>query len=270
MSTVLITGGSRGIGRHLADGFAAAGWNVILTATDEARAAAAAQQIAQARGVRVIGVELQAADPASVEALAQRTADIEQQLGEPVTTVINNAGVVESPEGPVWDVPAEQLVRTLDTNIRGPFLMVRAFAKRLLETAETTGEPCRIIDLNSGSGAQGTPAYAAYSASKAALFRLADSVHVYGYDRGLRIFEMAPGVIESDMTGSMAMHDWRGSSDWTDPEDVVALALALASGDLDAYSGRFVRAGLDTPESLAKTAAAGLAEDFRRLAVRMD
>ena len=128
MSTVLITGGSRGIGRHLADGFAAAGWNVILTATDEARAAAAAQQIAQARGTRVIGAELQAADPESVEALAQRTADIEQQLGEPVTTVINNAGVVESPEGPVWDVPAEQLMRTLDTNIRGPFLMVQAFA----------------------------------------------------------------------------------------------------------------------------------------------
>lgn len=270
MSTVLITGGSRGIGHHLADGFAAAGWNVILTATDRSRAASAAEEIAQSRGSRVIGAELKVSEPASVDALAAHVRDIEQQLGEPVTVLINNAGVVEQPEGPVWEVPAEQLMRTLDTNARGPFLMVRAFAPHLLETAEKTGRPCRIIDLNSGSGAQGTPAYAAYSASKAALLRLAQSVHHYGYDKGLRIFEMSPGVIESDMTGSMAMHDWREDADWTDPEELVALALALASGDLDDYSGRYVRTGHDTPESLAETAEGGLDEDYRTLSVDMD
>ena len=122
----------------------------------------------------------------------------------------------------------------------------------------------RIIDLNSGSGATGTPQYAAYSASKAALFRLADSVHHFGWERGLRIFEMSPGVIESDMTRSMPIHDRRTGDDWTSPAALVDLALALAGGWLDAWSGRYVRAGVDTPESLA-AAADGLAENTRRL-----
>src|SRR5699024_10740770 len=110
--------------------------------------------------------------------------------------------------------------------------------------------PSRIIDLNSGSGAKGTPAYAVYSASKAALFRIADSVVQYGHEKGLRIFEMAPGVVETSMTKSMPVHDFRQGDDWTSPEQVTDLALALSSGTLDAFTGRYVRAGADSEESL--------------------
>jgi NAD(P)-dependent dehydrogenase (short-subunit alcohol dehydrogenase family) len=71
-----------------------------------------------------------------------------------------------------------------------------------------------------------------YSASKAALFRIADSVVHFGHDKGLRIFEMAPGVVETAMTKSMPVHDFRQGDDWTTPADVTDLALALASGTL--------------------------------------
>lgn len=261
---VLVTGGSRGIGRHLAAGFAAAGHPVLLTATSAAGAERAAAEIAQQTGATVLGVRLDVADPESVAALLDTVTGLEAERGIRLGVLVNNAGVIESTEGPVWEADPADLVRVIRTNTIGPFLVVHRFVPHLLDVAAATGEPVRIIDLNSGSGATGTPQYAAYSASKAALFRLADSVHHFGWERGLRIFEMSPGVIESDMTRSMPIHDRRTGDDWTSPAALVDLALALAGGGLDAWSGRYVRAGVDTPESLA-AAADGLAENTRRL-----
>src|SRR5699024_3205139 len=153
----------------------------------------------------------------------------------------------------------------VDANVLGVTLMVNALAPVLISAAEATGRPGRIIDRTSGSGAQGTPAYAVYSASKAALFRLADSVVHFGHEKGLRVFEMAPGVVETAMTKSMPVHDFRTGDDWTSPAQVTDLALALASGTLDAFTGRYVRAGKDSEESLIAEAAAGVTDQARRL-----
>ena len=79
-------------------------------------------------------------------------------------------------------------------------------------------------------------------------------------------FDLAPGVIESDMTHSMQMH--RGRTDWTDPEDVKALVLAIAHGELDGFSGRFVRAGTDDLELLRQRSRAGLGEGERMIRLR--
>lgn len=257
---VVITGGARGIGRHLAAAFAAAGYTVVLTATDAARAQQAAGQVAAETGGRVHGLD---ADVTSSAAVARLRTDVEAVAGREHVrprVLINNAGRIESSEGPVWEADPDSLQAVVDTDLLGPVLMVNAFAPVLLDTAQATATPARIIDLNSGSGATGSNAYAAYSAAKAALFRLADSVHHYGYDRGLRIFEMAPGVVHSDMTHSMPVHD--GRSQWTDPAQVTGLALALADGGLDAWSGRYLRAGADDPEELAARTPVG---DERRL-----
>ena len=59
-----------------------------------------------------------------------------------------------------------------------------------------------------------------------------------------------------------------GRTEWTDPADVAALVLAFGAGELDAWSGRFVRAGVDTPESL-RAAAAGLGERDRMLTLHL-
>lgn len=79
-----------------------------------------------------------------------------------------------------------------------------------------------------------------YSATKVALFRIADSVAHFVHDQGLRIFEMAPGVVETTITKSMPVHDFRGEGDWTSPEQVTDLAVASASGTLDAFTRQYV------------------------------
>lgn len=248
----LITGGARGIGRILAAAFAAAGYPVAITATDAARAQAAAAAISSETSGTVAGFGADVSQLGSVSALR---ADIEAHAadtGRRLGVLVNNAGRVESSEGPLWEADPDSLIGVIGTNVIGPLLMINAFAPMLIATAEATGRPGRIIDLNSGSGAQGTPAYGAYSASKAALFRIADSVVHFGDERGLKIFELAPGVIRSDMTASMPMHDWRTAADWTSPDELAALALAAASGELDGWTGRYIRAGLDTAETLSR------------------
>jgi 3-oxoacyl-[acyl-carrier protein] reductase len=261
----LITGGARGIGRYLSEAFAKAGYLVIVTATSADRAEGAADEIREATGGVVVGLGLRTDDIAAVQELRGSVTALEADTGRRLQVLINNAGRIESTEGPLWDADPEAVKAVVDANVTGVALMVNAFAPVLIASAEATGRPSRIIDLNSGSGAQGTPAYAVYSASKAALFRIADSVVHFGHDAGLRIFEMSPGVVETAMTKSMPVHDFRTGDDWTSPEQVTDLALALASGSLDAFSGRYVRAGADSEESLIAEAADGLSDSARRL-----
>jgi 3-oxoacyl-[acyl-carrier protein] reductase len=261
----LITGGARGIGRYLSEAFAKAGYHVIVTATSASNAEDAADEIGEATGGAVTGVGLRTDDIAAVQALRESVTALEAETGRRLQVLINNAGRIESSEGPLWDADPEAVKDVVDANVTGVALMVNAFAPVLIAGAEATDRPSRIIDLNSGSGAQGTPAYAVYSASKAALFRIADSVVHFGHDAGLRIFEMAPGVVETAMTKSMPVHDFRTGDDWTSPQQVTDLALALASGTLDAFTGRYVRAGADSEASLIAEAADGLADSARRL-----
>ena len=262
----LITGGARGIGRQLSEAFAKAGYDVIVTATSAEKAEAVADEIAEATEGAVTGVGLRADDITAVNQLRDSVAELEKSTGKRLQVLINNAGRIESTEGPLWDADPESIKDVVDANVLGVAFMVNVFAPVLMAGAEATGRPSRIIDLNSGSGAQGTPAYAVYSASKASLFRLADSVVHFGHEKGLRIFEMAPGVVETAMTKSMPVHDFRTGDDWTSPAQVTGLALALASGTLDAFTGRYVRAGADTEESLLAEVA-GLNASTRRLMI---
>ena len=228
-------------------------------------AGGAAHDSAHATGGGVTGVGLRTDDIAAVKALRESVVALEAETGKRLQVLINNAGRIESSEGPLWDADPESLKAVVDANVTGVALMINVFAPVLMAGAEATGRPSRIIDLNSGSGAKGTPAYAVYSASKASLFRLADSVVHFGHDKGLRIFEMAPGVVETAMTKSMPVHDFRQGDDWTSPAQVTDLALALASGTLDAFTGRYVRAGADSEESLLAEAASGLSDSTRRI-----
>lgn len=254
--TALVTGATRGIGRHLALGLAGAGLDVALLGRD---AGVLDEMVVEAReaGVQAAGVLADVTDLAGVE---RAVAEAELALGG-IDLLVNNAGRIESAEVAPWETDPDEWWSVFEVNVRGPYNVARAVVPGML--ARGGG---RIVDINSGSGLRDGDIYSAYNASKAALFRMGAGFHEAGFSRGLRVFELAPGVVRTDMTGSMGVHENR--TEWTDPCDVVQLVLALAGGELDDWSGRFIRTGVDDVERLRALGARGLDGDARRLRLR--
>ena len=248
----LVTGASRGIGSYLAQGFCAAGYDVAVTSTS---GAGFDELIAQAEssGRRVLPLSVDVRDAQATQTAVET---VVAQLGR-LDVLVNNAGVIET-EHVIWESDLQQWWDVLEVNVRGVLHMSQAAARYFV-----SHDGGRIINLNSGSGGSDSADLSAYHASKSALARITTGLALSGEQHGLYAFDMAPGVVRTDMTSAMKLHE--GRSEWTEPAQVVELALALASGALDAYSGRMVRAGSDTPASLQERAASGLGEHDRRL-----
>lgn len=216
----VVTGASRGIGRFLADALADAGW--VLE-----RGSSAVADVTDAGAV-----------DAWIEEVIARHGRID--------LLVNNAGVIDA-EVPLEESDPQDWWRTVEVNVRGPYLVTRAVLPHML--AAGSG---RVVNLNSGSGTKPAADSTAYNVGKTALARITGSVQLSGRGRGVLAFDLAPGVVRTDMTESMPRH--RDRTEWTDPEEVVELFLAIAEGRLDAWAGRMVRAGADTVETLLAVA----------------
>ncbi len=253
--TVLVTGGSRGIGAHIALAFGCAGWSVVVLGRS-------LEGLAQVKAdLREVGCDALAlsCDVTDETAVAAMVAQV-RAARLSIDVVINNAGLIE-PEVPLWESDADLWWQVIETNVRGPFLVTRAIAPIMIDRGGG-----RFININSGAATRESAVLTAYNASKSALARITGGVAAAGAEHGVYAFDLAPGVVDTDMTRSMAMHE--GRTQWTDPQDVTNLALAIAEGELDDFSGRMVRAGADTPASLRAAAMAGLPEGARTIRLR--
>jgi 3-oxoacyl-[acyl-carrier protein] reductase len=241
--TALVTGANRGLGRGLALGLAADGVAVGLLGRKREALDGVAREITDAGGTAAVAV----ADLRSWEATLAAVTGIETALGG-IDLLVNNAGVIDPTEVPAWEADPGDWWDVVENDLRGPFHCVRAVVPGMVERGAG-----RVVDLSSGAGALDREIYSAYCAAKAGLFRLGGNLHLAGFERGLRSFELSPGTVRTDMTASMPLHDDR--TEWTPLAAVVDLATAIARGELDAWSGCFLRAGADTPESLVAAAA---------------
>lgn len=240
----LVTGASRGIGDHLVRALLGAGWAVVGLSRSGSVADGAT------------GLPCDVTDAGSVDEVVGR---VVAEHGR-IDLLVNCAGLVE-PERPVWEADVDEWWQVMVTNVRGPFLLTRAVVPHMIAAGGG-----RIVNLNSGAGTRERADLTAYCASKSALARLTGGTALAGAEHGVLAFDLAPGVVETDMTHSMRMHD--GRTEWTAPEDVVALLLALADGELDGFSGRMVRAGSDDLDTLRRRSTEGLGEGERMLRLR--
>lgn len=247
--TALVTGASRGIGAHLVRGLLDAGWSVVALT----RGPHLPESLMGAVGS---GLEHVRADVTDADAVHEAIEQAYARVGQ-IDLLVNNAGLVET-EAPIWESDPEEWWGVLTTNVRGPYLVSRAVVPRMLAAGGG-----RVVNINSGAATRSSQDLSAYAASKTALARLTESLALAGADGGVLAFDLAPGVVSTDMTHSMVMHTDR--TEWTDPQDVIALLLALASGALDAFSGRMVRAGADDLVVLYELAERGLEQDARTL-----
>ena len=227
----VVTGASRGIGRHVADALEDAGYAVergssaVAPVTDRAVLAAWVDEIVERQGR--------------------------------IDVLVNNAGVIDT-EVDVFASDPEQWWHTQEVNVLGPYLLTWLVAPHMI-----TAGGGRIVNVNSGAARRAAVEASGYNVSKTALARLTGSTHLAGWARGIRAFDLMPGVVSTDMTRAMDAHV--GRTRWTEPAQVTDLVLGLVSGDLDAWSGRFARAGIDTVESLRAAAEAGLGDAERTL-----
>lgn len=185
----LVTGASGGLGRHFATVLAAAGAEVVLAAR---RRDALADAVAALRadGHAAHAVALDVTDEASV---AEAFAQAEAVLGAPVDLLINNAGIADG--GFVHELSVEQWDRVVDTNLKGPWLVSREFARRLI----AGGRPGVVVHVASILGQRVAQAVSSYCASKAGLLHLTEAQALEWSRHGIRVNALAPGYIETDM-----------------------------------------------------------------------
>ncbi|ADG75305.1 short-chain dehydrogenase/reductase SDR [Cellulomonas flavigena DSM 20109] len=254
--TALVTGAGRGIGRHLALALAREGYALGLVARTRERLEVVADE-ARALGAPVTVAVADLVDATEVaDAVARVEAGLASQGG--IGLLVNNAGVIEHAEAPFAQDDVEDVWRVIETNVRGPLLVTHAVLPGML--ARGAG---RVLNMNSGSGHRALTTYTGYAVSKGALARFTTQLHAQYAGAGLRVLDLAPGVVATDMTAGMPVHD--GRTEWTSPQDVAHLVLGFAAGELDDLSGRFVRAGVDTVASLQERVGAIVATDARTL-----
>lgn len=233
----LVTGASRGIGRAIAMGLAGRGLRVGLLARDETALAEVAREITEAGGIASVAAA-DVTDPAEVDSAVAGLADA---LG-PIDLLVNNAGAIDA-EVPLWQADPVQWQRVLTTNVVGVFHVMH----RVLAGMVARGGG-RTVELASGAGTRDWEVASAYTVSKTALIRMTGHVHEAGFALGLRSFAIAPGVVDTSMTRGMQVH--AGRSEFTPVARTVDLVAAIAAGELDDWSGRYLRVTHDTRETL--------------------
>ena len=186
--TALVTGSTRGIGRAIAESFAAAGARVAVVGRDEARSQEAASAIsAQARG---FGCDV--GEPASVTALVEA---VEREFGA-IDILVNNAGLTR--DNILFRIKDEDWDAVIDTNLRGAFVAIRAASRGMMKRRWG-----RIINIASVVGLVGNKGQVNYAASKAGLIGMTKSVAKELASRNVLANVVAPGYIETDMTAAI-------------------------------------------------------------------
>lgn len=189
--TALVTGAASGIGRAVAEGFAAEGATVVFTDRDEAGARAAAEA-AGGTGLRL--------DVGDEDSVAGAFAELAAR-GLAVDVVVANAGVqLFGADAPVADLDLEAWRRTLDVNLTGTFLTVKHAVRAML-----AGGGGSIILTGSPTGVNGEgAAFTAYSTSKAGVHGLGRAVAAAYADRSIRVNTVVPGYTETPLVTAIS------------------------------------------------------------------
>jgi NAD(P)-dependent dehydrogenase (short-subunit alcohol dehydrogenase family) len=224
----LVTGANRGIGREVARQLAERGYSVLLSARDEAKAQATAEEVAQSMGGSVTPVTLDVSDPASIEQAAEQVRADQGRLD----VLVNNAGVGLDFGVPGVDPDFERIQRTLETNFFGAYRLTIA----LLPLLRASTHP-RIVNVSSGMGGVAemggwSPGYRVSKASLNALTRIL-STELAG--DGFKINSACPGFVKTDMGAPMGAQK--------PVEDGAAGVVWLATLPDDGPTGGFFRDG---------------------------
>ena len=187
--TVIVTGGSRGIGRAIAIDFAKSGANVVVNYNRSADKAEEVVKEVEALGVKGLAVQCDVSSQEDVEKLLKEAVDT---FGA-VDFLVNNAGITK--DTLILRMKEQDWDSVLDTNLKGTFMTTKVIGKYMLKKKQG-----RIVNITSVVGIMGNAGQSNYAASKAGVIGFTKSIAKEFASRGLTVNAVAPGFIESDMT----------------------------------------------------------------------
>ena len=239
--TVVVTGGSRGIGRSiclsLANPDTQIYFNYFSPSNPEAEKAAAAEteKMVAELGSSANSMSVDVADAKEVEAFFEKIVD---ETGR-IDILVNNAGITK--DGLLVRMNENDWNMVLNINLKGAFTCTRLAAKIMMK--QRYG---RIVNIASVVGVSGNPGQANYSASKAGLIGLTKTAAKELAARNVTVNAVAPGFIETDMTAALSEKARRAMLDQVpmgrggQPEDVAAAVKFLASDDAAYITGHVI------------------------------
>ncbi len=225
----LITGASKGIGRAIANQYAEHGANVAFTYLSSIEQGQALEAELQAKGVKAKGYRSDASDFAQADKLI---ADVVADFGS-LDILVNNAGITM--DNLLLRMTEEMWDKIMQVNLKSCFNTVKAAAKPMMRQRGGS-----IINMTSVVGLKGNAGQANYAASKAGIIGFTKSIALELGSRGIRSNAIAPGFIETEMTGKLdekTVQSWRDAIPLKrggNPNDVANACIFLGS-DLSSY-----------------------------------
>ena len=239
MKTAIVTGSTRGIGRGIADALKAAGYQVVYSGTRAEKPDTLPQDAVY------IGCNI--AD--SVQRM-HLIAETERRFGR-IDVLVNNAGMAPRVRRDILETTEESFDEVLGVNLRGTFFLCQLAANAMLrmQTLGLEDYAPRIINIGSISAYTSSPARPEYCISKAGIAMVTQLFADRLCEAGIPVFEVRPGIIETDMTSVVHEKYEKLISEgitpirrFGKPDDVAKMVVAACSGLLDFTSGQVLNA----------------------------
>lgn len=227
--TAIITGGSRGIGSGIVETFAQHGAHVAFTYSSSEEAARALADKVSKTGVKAKAYKSDAASYQEAQELAE---EVLKEFGS-IDILVNNAGITK--DNLLMRISEDDFDKVIEVNLKSVFNMTKAVQRAMLK--QRSGS---IINMSSVVGVKGNAGQANYAASKAGIIGFTKSVALELGSRNIRCNAIAPGFIETEMTGKLdeaTVQGWRDAIPLKrggTPEDIANACVFLASS-LSAY-----------------------------------
>lgn len=226
---VLVTGGSRGIGKGITEMLCEAGATVLFTYRSNAKAAQETLDALRKKGYQIYMTQADITDEASIVSLV----DVVTETLGGLDILVNNAGITK--DGLMLRMTSQQFDDVISTNLRGVWLMSKYFLKPLIRA-----EQGKIINITSVSGILGNAGQSNYSAAKAGVIGLTKSLAREYAAKSLTVNAVAPGFTETDMTNQLTEEQKQAALEMIpmkkmgQVKDIAGAVLYLAS-DLSNY-----------------------------------